>query len=404
MAAQATEWIDDLYSSRAKLAGPGMVGINPRRVAEVIAFGGGYPDPSSFPIQDILDSARIALERDGEWALQYAPGSGTPELVTELLRKLQRDQGISAAPENVLITNGGSQALGLIWEAFVNPGDAIISEAPFFLGAVGRCESSGADVREVPLDDEGIVISALEHELERLAGEGKRAKFLYLVPNFQNPTGITYTEERRRQIIEIAQAHQLPIVEDDAYHDLRYEGERVPTFYGLDDSGLVMYTGTFSKIISAGMRLGWVIANPSIIAHLSGLKTDFSTNTFTSHIVAEFAGSGTLQEHIGHLKEVYRERRDVMLQALETEMPDGTTWTRPTGGFFIWVTLPEGVSGATVAAEAQQRGVSVGLGTNFYTGAGGERNIRLSYSFNDEDEIHKGIAIIAGVVREQVEA
>ena len=402
MANQAAQWIVDLYSERAKLAGPGMVGINPRRVADVIAFGGGYPDPSSFPIQDILDSARIALERDGDWALQYAPGSGTPELVGELLRKLEHDQGIKAAPENVLITNGGSQALGLIWETFVNPGDAIISEAPFFLGAVQRCRASGADVREVPLDDEGIVISALEQELERLNGEGKRAKFLYLVPNFQNPTGITYTEQRRREIIKIAQDHQLPILEDDAYHDLRYEGQAVPTFYELDDTGLVMYVGTFSKIISAGMRLGWVIANPSIIAHLSGVKTDFSTNTFTSHIVAEFAASGTLKEHIGQLKGIYSQRRDFMLDALAAEMPEGTSWTRPTGGFFIWVTLPEGVTGAEVAAEAQQRGVSVGVGTNFYTRDGGERNIRLSYSFNDEDEIRKGIATIAGVVREQM--
>ena len=395
-------WIRDLFSDRAVRTGPGMVGLDPRDSAKVIAFGGGYPDASSLPIQDIIESTRIALERDGEWALQYAFGSGVPELVDVLLDKLRRDQGISAGRENVLITNGASQALGLIFEAFVDPGDTIISEAPFFLGTVHRCQASGARVEEISLDADGMNIDELRDTLNRLKAEGRQAKFLYLVPNFQNPTGITYTEERRRQVIDLCEQHGVMILEDDAYYDLRFEGQAVPTFYSMATTdGMVMYCGTFSKIIGAGVRLGWVVAHPTIIAHLSGLKTDAGTPAFASHVVAEFTGSGTLAEHIGTLKDVYRHRRDVMLAELENSMPENAAWTRPTGGFFIWLTLPEGLNCQSVAAACMEQGLQVGLGTNFFTTGKGDRNIRLAYSFNDDDEIRKGIGILASVVAEQ---
>jgi 2-aminoadipate transaminase len=400
-AISAKEWIAERFSDRARRAGPGMVGIDPKDAAKVIAFGGGFPDASTLPIQDILESTRVALERDGEWALQYAFGTGVPELVDVLLDKLAHDQGIRASRENVLITNGASQALGLIFEAFVDPGDIVISEAPFFLGTVHRCRASGADVREVPLDDQGMLIPELRATLESIRAEGRNAKFLYMVPNFQNPTGITYSTERRREIIALCEEHQVMILEDDAYYDLRFEGAAEPTFYGLaGGSGLVMYCGTFSKIIGAGMRLGWVVADPTIIAHLSGLKTDAGTPAFASHVVAEFTGSGTLREHIETLKALYRHRRDVMLAELDAKMPSGTAWTRPTGGFFIWMTLPEGLTCQDVAARCMQRGLQVGLGSMFFTSGKGERNIRLAYSFNNDDEICRGVDILANVVNE----
>lgn len=380
-----------------------MVGIDPKDSAKVIAFGGGYPDAGSLPIQDIMESTRVALERDGEWALQYAFGTGVPELVDTLLDKLRHDQGITAKRENVLITNGASQALGLIFEAFVDPGDVIIAEAPFFLGTVHRCRASGADVREVPLDEDGLDVGVLADTLNDLKAQGKQAKFLYLVPNFQNPTGITYSEERRKAILDLCSRHGVPILEDDAYYDLRFEGEAVPTFYGLaSEEGQVMYCGTFSKIIGAGVRLGWVIAHPTVIAHLSGLKTDAGTPAFASHVVAEFTGSGTLAEHIGTLKEVYRHRRDVMLAELEAKLPEGCSWTRPTGGFFIWLTLPEGLDCAQVAEACMQQGLQVGVGKMFFTSGKGERNLRLAYSFNDDEEISRGVSILADVIKAQL--
>ncbi|MFW6074781.1 MAG: PLP-dependent aminotransferase family protein [Chloroflexota bacterium] len=395
-------WITGLLSERAKMAGKGPVGLDPKSAADVIAFGGGYPDHSTLPINDLLESTRIALERDGEWALQYAFGAGIPELVDALRDKLRRDQGIAAEPNNILITNGASQALGLIFEAFVNPGDPILTEAPFFLGAVNRCRASGADAREVPLDEDGLVVSELESRIRELKGEGKHPRFLYVVPTFQNPTGITYSLERRKQIIDICREHQIPILEDDAYYDLRFSGDHIPTFYELADPGMVLYVGTFSKIIGAGLRLGWVVADPDIIGHLTGLKTDASTNTVTSHIVAEFTSSGTLAEHITQLRSLYRHRCEVMLRALESQMPEGVEWTKPDGGFFIWVTLPKGMAGAEIAEQARARGVGVGVGTFFFTGEGGENNIRLSYSFNTDEEIESGIATLAEVIREQM--
>lgn len=396
-----TNWLTGLYSERANRAGDGMVGLDPKWVNQVIALGGGFPDPQSLPIQDIIESTRIALERDGEWALQYAPGSGIPELVDELRKKLERDQGIVAERENILITSGGSQALGLIWELLINPGDVLLSESPFFLGAVQRCREFAADVREIPLDGQGIVIEELERTLEQLQAEGKQPKFLYLVPNFQNPTGITYSLERRKAIIALAQRHHFVILEDDAYYDLRFDGQKVPTFYELDDEGLVLYVGTFSKIIGAGIRIGWIVGSAPLIARLSGLKYDFGTNVFASHVVAEFTRSGTLTEHIAQLKGIYRDRRDVMLAALEQSMPVGTSWTHPEGGFFIWLTLPDGVTCGAVVQQARERGVGVGMGSMFYVHGGGQDKIRLSYSFNTDEQIQQGIGILAEVVKEQ---
>jgi 2-aminoadipate transaminase len=400
MTATTGQGIEELFSDRAKLARPGMVGTNPRAIADVIAFSGGYPDPSSLPIQDIIESTRIALERDGEWALQYAFGSGVPELVEQLLAKLKRDQGIEAGVENILITSGSSQALALIYELFVNPGDVVLAEAPWFMGSIWRARASGADIREIPLDDQGLDVVELERVLDELKAEGKRAKFLYLVPTFQNPTGITYSLERRKRIVELAQEHGLPILEDDAYFDLRFEGETLPPLYTLDDQGLVMYCGTFSKIMAAGMRLGWCVASAPLIARLAGLKTDSGTNPFASHIAAQFAASGTLTEHIAHLRPLYKHRRDVMLAALEAEMPEGTTWTVPEGGFFIWMTMPENIICTEIAPVAQQRGVGIGMGTMFYANGGGENQVRLSYSFNDDEQIREGIKILADVMRE----
>lgn len=402
---QAQSTISELFSERSKMAGTGPVGLDPKWVKQMIAFGGGFPDPSSLPILDLIDAAKIALLRDGEWALQYAFGSGVPEIVEQLARKLERDQGIRASVENLLITNGASQGLALIFELFLNPGDIMLSESPFFLGAVQIAQANGAEVVEIPLNESGILIADLRAALERLQAEGRRAKFLYLVPNFQNPTGITYSLERRRELIAVAEEFSLPIVEDDAYFDLRYDNEKLPTLYELaGDNGLVMYVGTFSKILAAGIRLGWVVATPEIIQHLSGLKDDSGTSPFSSHIAAEFAASGTLLEHIGQLKGLYRTRRDTMLGALEASMPPDVSWTRPDGGFFIWMTLPDGMTCGAVAAKARERGLSVGIGTMFFANGSGSDKIRLAYSFNNEEEIGRGVDILAGVLHDLLEA
>lgn len=392
--------LHDLFSQRVRRAGEARLG-NPRNSANYISFLAGFPDPASLPKNDVAEATRVALERDGAWTLQYGAARGYADLVDQLLIKLRRDQGIEATAENMLITYGSSQGLALICEALCDVGDVVLSEQPIWSGAVSMFHAAGLEVVTIPVTDEGTDVDALERELARLSAEGRQPKLFYMVPTFQNPTGVTTTLERRKRIIELAQQYTLPIVEDDAYFDLRYSGERVPTLYSLDDKGLVMYLGTFSKIMAAGMRLGWVVASPTLINVLMGLKAEGGTSAFTGSIAAEFCASGTLVEHIGELVKLYQVRRDAMLGALEAHMPPGTRWTHPEGGFFIWVTLPEGASASAMAAVARERGIEFLPGTACHY-QGGDDTLRLSYSFADEEQIQAGIPILAELVREQL--
>ncbi len=388
-------------SDLARRAGKATLG-NPRQSAEMISFYAGFPDPGSLPIADVIDSTRVALEADGEWALQYGASAGDERIIEELLKKLARDQKIDAAPENILVTNGASQALSLIVDLLVEPGDTIISEAPTWMGAVANFNQAGADVRTVSVDDDGTNTSELRAILEELRSEGRRAKLLYVIPNFQNPMGVTMSLERRHELLAIADEFDLPIIEDDAYFDLRYSGAALPALYTLDSSGRVMYMGTFSKIMAAGMRLGWLIAHEDVISRLLPLKSDGGTSPFGSFVATEFAASGTLLEHVQELRALYHQRRDAMLAALEREMPDGTSWTTPDGGFFIWLRFPEAVEMATLVPACRARGVEISPGPIFYFDERGSNEMRLSYSFATEPQIDEGIAILAAEARKQL--
>jgi 2-aminoadipate transaminase len=390
----------DILSDRARRTGPARMN-DPRDSSQMISFYAGFPDPASLPKHDIIEATRVALERDGEWALQYGATQGYPGLIDELLKKLARDQGIRAMSENVLITNGASQALSLIVDLLVNPGDVILSEAPTWMGAVNNFRAAGSDVREIPVDQDGIDITVLERELANIEAAGTRAKLLYVIPNFQNPTGVTMTLERRKSVVALAQRYGVPVIEDDAYFDLRFSGETLPTLYELNDRGRVIYMGTFSKIMAAGMRLGWAIADAEIISRLAGLKHEGGTSPFAGQVAAEFCSSGTLIEHADELKRLYRSRRDAMLSALKRDMPDGTSWTTPDGGFFIWVTLPAGVSASAILPRARDRNVEFLSGSGFFFHGAGDDAMRLSYSFADEQQIDEGIGILGELVRHE---
>ncbi len=402
----ATSTVNDIEASisQASRRAGSSAGINPWESADYISFLAGFPDPAKLPIQDIIESTRVTLQVDGDWALQYGAGAGTPALIDELLRKLQRDQGIEAAPENILITNGASQGLALIIEMLVDPGDAIITEAPTWMGAVDNFAAAGAEVHEIASSPEGMNLEQLEQTLAKLQDEGRRAKFIYIIPTFQNPTGVTMPVERRRQLLEIASRFDVPIIEDDAYFDLRYAGDPVPTLYMLDDEARVMYLGTFSKIMSAGMRLGWVVAHQDVISRLISLKSDGGTSPFAGHVAAQFASSGTLVEHINELRGHYGSRRETMLGALAALMPDGVSWTNPEGGFFVWVTLPEDIDINEVDQRCKERGVEICPGPIFFNHGGGGNKMRLSYSFATSPQIEQGIAIIGDVVRDLMES
>lgn len=390
--------VDELFSQRVKRAGAARM-ANPRDSARYISFLAGYPDPASLPKQDVIEATRLALERDGEWVLQYGNSRGYEQLSEQLLLKLQRDQGITATEENLLITYGASQALALVCDALCDVGDVVLSEEPIWSGAVKTFRTAGVEVAPIPLTEAGTDVDALERELARLHAAGRAPKFFYTIPNFQNPTGVTTTLERRKRIVELAQQYHLVITEDDAYSDLRFAGERVPTIYSLDPNGLVVYLGTFSKIMAAGVRLGWAIGHPQLISAMSAIKGEGGTSPFAGAVAAEFCASGTLVEHVQELKTLYVARRDAMLAALEETMPAGTSWTQPTGGFFVWLTLPEGVSATALNERARERGVEFLPGTACHYD-GGDNTLRLSYSFADEAQIREGIGILAELIRE----
>lgn len=394
----APDKLESLFSQRALAAPPAPILDSSNDVVNRISFVFGFPDGDSLPAAEVAESTARVMAEDGRWALQYGRNAGHLGLIDVLLAKLKRDQGIEAGPDNLIVTAGGSQALALILDAFVNWGDTIISEMPTWLGAVQAFNNVGAKVVSVPVDDEGIDPETLERELRRLRAEGTTPKFIYVISNFQNPSGISTTLDRRRQLVALAQEFGTLILEDDAYFDLRYTGENIPSIYSLDDSGSTMYMGTLSKTMGAGMRLGWLVAAPAIIHRLATLKVDGGTNVFGAHVAADWLPR-RLPEHVGKLREIYQRRRDRMLAALDAHMPEGTSWSRPDGGFFIWVTLPETIDTTRMRAQARERGVDYLPGATCFSDDSGHNQMRLAYSFASEDEIDAGIRIIGEIAK-----
>jgi 2-aminoadipate transaminase len=392
--------LDALLSHRGKLA-PSAGMSDPRHSAGYISFIYGFPDAATLPNQTVLAATAQALAADPEWALQYGKTTGEARLISVLLDKIKRDQGIRADHDNMMLTAGSSQAIQLLLDLLVDPGDVVIAEAPTFLGFIDTVAVAGAEIIGVPVDQEGIDVGAVERSLTELRERGVTPKFIYCISNFQNPSGNSTTVERRKRLIALAQEFGTLVVEDDAYHDLRFSGERIPPIYALDDSGSTIYLGTLSKIMGPGMRIGWMVAAPAIIAKLAGLKSDGGTNIFGAHVAAAWIPEH-LDTHIETLNDIYSTRRDLMLAALDEHMPEGATWTRPDGGFFIWVTLPESIDTGQMLAQARERGVEYLPGVTCFTGGLGANMLRLSFSFAKDDQINEGIRLLADVVRSEM--
>jgi 2-aminoadipate transaminase len=388
--------LDALLSRRARRVGtePLLQGMD--HVGQRISFSFGFPDPASLPADEVAAVTTRVLRQRGRAALQYGDYVGYSGLIDVLIAKLSRDQGIQARRENVLITAGGSQAIDLLLDALVDWGDTIISEMPTWVGAVQAFRSVGANIISVPVDDEGINVTALEHELRRLRDQGTTPKFIYANANFQNPTGATMSLRRRKDLLALARVANTFLVEDDAYFDLRYEGKALPTIYSLDDSGSVVYMGTLSKTMGPGMRLGWLVGPPQLIGRVSALKVDGGTNVFGAHVAADWLPE-KLIPHVGRLRDVYQRRRDLMLAALERYMPPGSTWTTPDGGFFIWLTLPAEIDTQRMLPQVQERGVEYLPGPACFAENAVPNQLRLSFSFVEDDQIEPGIRVIGEV-------
>ena len=369
---------------------------------DVISFSGGLPDTSTFApgfFTEIM--GRVAAQACGR-ALQYGPTEGL-DTVRDRIVQVMAAEGMSVDPDWVLPTTGGQQAIDLMCKILLNAGDIVIAEAPTYPGAVPTFCSYEAEVIQITMDRDGMRIDELEETLARLDKQGRRPKFIYTIPNFHNPGGVTMSLERRRELVRIAAERELLIFEDNPYGMLRYEGDPLPTLYSLDPD-FVVYASTFSKILSPGVRLGWLVAPPPVLAKLVMGKgsTDLCSSTISQFFIAEYFESVDWLEYVRSLIEIYRRRRDVMLDALAEQLPGEATWTHPQGGLFLWATLPDYIDTTDLLARAIEERVAFVPGRAAYVDGRGGSSMRLNFSGVTEDEIREGVRRLGEVVREQV--
>ena len=370
---------------------------------EVISLAGGLPDTSTFPPEVFAaQMTRIAQESSAA-ALQYGPTEGFAR-TKECIAAVMRCEGMTPDPEDILVTTGGQQAIDLIAKTLIDPGDPIICEGPTYPGAVPVFCSYQAETIQVGMDGDGMLVDEVAEVIDRLASEGRRPKFIYSVPTFQNPAGVTLSAERRRLLVELAREREVLVVEDNPYGMLRYEGEPCEPLYKLDGGDYVVYLGTFSKILSPGIRVGWILAPPPVMEKivLGKQATDLCTSTLTQYFVAEFFADGHWREYIESLVGLYRARRDALLESLERHFPEEATWTRPEGGLFVWATLPEYIDTSDLLARALRENVAFVPGAAAFVDGRGGSSMRLNFSGSTEDEIREGVRRIGAVVAEQV--
>jgi 2-aminoadipate transaminase len=370
---------------------------------EIISLAGGLPDTTTFPAEDLAAiMARVAADASAR-ALQYGPTEGMDEL-KECIVRVMAEEGMDVGTDELLVTTGGQQVIDLVCKTLVDPGDVIVAEGPTYPGAVPTFCAYEADVVQIEMDVDGMRIDVLEETLDRLEREGRTPKFIYTIPTFQNPGGVTMSLERRRRLVRLAAEREIFVLEDNPYGLLRYEGDPLPPLYALDRGEYVIYLGTFSKILSPGLRLGWTAAPRPVLEKLNLGKqgADLCSSTFGQHFVVEYFAQRDWRELLGRLREVYRRRRDTLLDALAEHLPPEAQWTRPGGGLFIWATLPDYIDTTDLLARALREHVAFVPGRAAYLDGRGGSSMRLNFSGVGEDDLREGVARIGKVIHEQV--
>ncbi|MFE6508146.1 PLP-dependent aminotransferase family protein [Nocardioides sp. NPDC057767] len=369
---------------------------------EVVSLAGGMPNISSLPLDVVGDSIQDLILSQGPTALQYGGGQGDPVL-REQICEVMRLEGIEAHPDDVVVTVGSQQAVDLVTRVFCDPGDVVICEAPSYVGALGVFKGYQCDVVHAEVDASGLIPSALEQAIVSTKASGRRVKFLYTIPNFQNPTGVTMTPERRTEILEICRRHDILVLEDNPYGLLGFDDEPRPAMRAQDPG--VIYLGSFSKTFSPGLRVGWALA-PSAIREKLVLAQESATlcpPPFNQMAVSAYLANHDWQGQIKQMREMYRERRDAMLDALEAYMPAACTWTKPDGGFFVWLTLPAGIDCKAMLPRAVTARVAYVPGTGFFADGFGASSMRISYCYPTPERIREGVRRLAGVIEAEME-
>ncbi len=367
---------------------------------EVISFAGGLPAPELFPVEEIKEVNRIVLSEQGTKALQYTTTEGYAPLREWISKRMNLRLGTQFAPDNILLTHGSQQALDLSGKVFLDEGDVVLCESPTYLAAISAFRAYGCKFIEVPTDDDGMIPS----ELERILEKTERVKIIYVIPEFQNPTGRTWSLERREQLVKAAMKYQVVVIEDNPYGELRFEGETLPSLKTFDKTSCVLCLGTFSKIFCPGYRIGWIAGDKAAIEKYVLVKqgADLQCNTLAQMEIAKYLELYDIDNHIENIRKVYKKRRDIMVKTMEEEFPEGVTFTRPKGGLFAWVELPVHINAREVLEICLKKNVAFVPGGSFFPNGGKENTLRINFSNMPEDRIVEGLKCIAEVLRELI--
>ncbi len=370
---------------------------------DMISFAGGLPSPTSFPVEEVKEITSAILDTQGAAALQYGTTEGDPDL-RQMILKRHSEQGLSLTDENLAISTGSQQALDILSKIFIDPGDCVICGLPSYLGGLSSFKVYGAELVGVPFDEKGMRADELQKTIVRLQKENKKIKFIYIIPDFQNPAGITMPGSRRKEILDIASQHDILILEDSPYRDIRFEGKPQKLIYEMDSEERVITLFTFSKIFAPGFRIAWLLANPRIINKfiLAKQSADICSPVLVQKIIAEYMKRGLLEKNLVNTISLYKTRRDHMLDCFEKYMPDGVKWTKPEGGLFLFITLPENINADDLMKVAVERNVAFVKGSVFYCNGGGKNTMRINFSYCDTADITKGVERLAAVIKEYI--
>lgn len=365
---------------------------------EIISFAGGMPAPELFPTDEMEKAANAVMEEQGQVAMQYSTTEGFPRLREQIAERMKAKNKIETDADHILITSGSQQGLDYSGRLFLDKDDIVVVESPSYLGAINAFKMNQPKFIEVPTDDNGLIPA----ELDKILAENDRVKMIYVIPDFQNPTGRTWPLQRRKDFMEIVNKYEIPVIEDNPYGELRYEGEYLPSLRSLDTKGLVIYLGTFSKILAPGYRLGWVNASDEILSGYNKIAqaAALQASTISQMETAKWIDMFDLDAHVAKIREVYGKRRQIMLDTMEKTFPEGVKWTHPDGGLFLWVTLPENLKAQDVYMKALEKNVAFVPGDTFFPNGGVYNCFRMNYSCMPEDKIVQGITALAETIKE----
>jgi 2-aminoadipate transaminase len=369
---------------------------------DIISFGGGMPSPKSFPIRFIKKALNDILDKKGPQALQYGPTEGITPLREAIIKRMKKTRDIKCDLDQIIVTTGSQQVLDLTSKILVNPGDRVIVECPTYVGALTAFNIYQEHYIPVPMDKDGMRTDILEDKI-RACGR-KPIKLIYTIPLFQNPMGVSLSLERKKHLLEISEKYDIPILEDEAYSELIYSGKVPPPLKSMDRNDMVIYTHTFSKFLSPGFRLGWVVADPETIKKIAIAKqgADLCANMLVQFVAEEYLRSDLIDKQIVKIRKMYKKKRDIMLDALEKHFPDGSSWTKPDGGMFIWATLPKDIDTREMFPDALKEKVVYVNGAAFCTDGSGRNCMRLNFSNTDDDKIEEGIQRLAKVIKDRM--